>query len=147
MKPPPFNPPSRPVPRGNGPQPDIEKEIADLARVAEREPVPQEVKHPALIACEKAAEMVREVHKSHEAEGETLAQHLEHIGETFASMCKEAANEVRKQRILPGEMASKMADELIEIGNLEFERQTRVARGLTAARDAILGIEQKRGPS
>src|SRR5262252_2070716 len=107
-----LNPSGKRTPMaGNGPKPTdiLEQEIAQLARDIDRMPAPKDEakpKHPALIACEKAAEMVRSVHERHAAEGETLAQHLEQIGETFSQMCKEAANQVRQQRILPGEMAA-----------------------------------------
>jgi len=131
--------PSRPA-RGNGPQPNFEEEIGALARSVDRAH-PDEKEHPALIACRKAADMVRGVHERHAAEGETLAKHLEQIGETFMEMCKEAANQIRQQRILPLEMSNKMADELVEMGRTEAERQARVSQGLTAARDALLGID------
>jgi len=134
--------------RGNGPRlpktQSIEDELATLTRSVERSTVPAD-QHPALAACKKAADMVRSVHVAHSEQGETLAKHLEHIGETFMGMCKEAADKIREQRILPEEMSAKMADELEEMGRTEAERQGRVKRGLTAARDAILGIDAKDG--
>jgi uncharacterized coiled-coil DUF342 family protein len=133
----------QPPQRGNGPQPpSVEEGIAELARTVERHEV-DEKQHPALAACKRAADMVRGVHERHSAEGETMAQHLEKIGEEFAAMCKEAADQIRKQRILPAEMADRIAENLLEIGHQEAERQATVARGLTAARDAILGIDAK----
>jgi hypothetical protein len=132
---------------GNGPQlpqpRNIEDEIGDLARSIERGPAVPTDEHPALAACRKAAEMVRNVHKAHSEQSETLAQHIEHIGETFLGMCKEAANKIREQRILPEEMSNKTADELELMGKTETERQLRVSSGLKAARDAIVGIDAK----
>jgi len=127
----------------------LERELGKLARSTEPERgaspeafAKTERKHPALVACEKAAEMVRGLHQRHEAEGETLAQHLEQIGQDVLDMCKEAAAQVRAQRIMPKEMADKIADDLINIGQTESARQAVVAKGLTAARDAIIGIDQ-----
>jgi hypothetical protein len=129
------------------PQPDLDQELSKLARTVERSE-PQTNEHPALQACKKAAAMVRGVHERHAAEGETLAMHLEKIGEEFAEMCRQAADQIRKQRILPAEQAAKIADDLVHIGSTEAERQATVARGLTAARDAILGIDQtKKAPA
>jgi len=125
------------------PPPSVEEELGQLVRTIERTNEPDANQHPALIACQKAAEMVRGVHERHAAEGETLAQHLEQIGEQFMQMCKQAADQVRQQRILPQEMATKMADDLVRVGQLEASRQARVAHGLTAARDAILGIDER----
>ena len=141
------NTPMRP-PRGNGPQlpqvRNLEDEIGDLARTIDRaHPSLDEKEHPALVACRKAAEMVRNVHKAHSEQSETLAQHIEHIGETFLGLCKEAANKIREQRILPEEMSNKTADELEDMGKTETERQQRVSAGLRAARDAIVGIDAK----
>jgi hypothetical protein len=126
--------------RGNGPPPSIEEEIGHLARNVERSDTAQK-EHPALAACKRAADMVRGVHERHQAEGETMAQHLEKIGEEFAAMCKDAANQIRAQRILPSEMADRIAENLLQIGHQEAERQATVARGLTTARDAILSID------
>lgn len=133
--------------KGNGPRsfisaPNIDREIGELASSVERKGNPPKDAHPALVACAKAAEMVRGVHAAHTAEGETLAQHLESIGEAFLQQCKEAAATVREQRVLPAEMAEKMADDLMRIGEMEAQRQAKVASGLTAARDALLGIDQ-----
>lgn len=130
--------------KGNGPQPSrsIEEEIGQLARTVERHEL-DEKEHPALAACKRAADMVRGVHERHAAEGETMALHLEKIGEEFAAMCKDAADQIRKQRILPAEMADRIAENLLEIGQQESQRQATVARGLTTARDAILGIDAK----
>jgi len=128
----------------------MEEELSEMTKAVERERtelVPAVEEHPALIACRKAAEMVRKVHERHSAEGETLAQHLEQIGEKFLELCKEAANQIRQQHILPKEMAGKMADELVDIGQKEAKRQAIVSRGLTAARDAILGIDNSKPPS
>jgi|SRR5215831_5332230 len=142
---PPFMPPrSRPLPQGNGPivkaETAIEEELSKLTRTVERTSI-DESEHPALAACKKAADMVRNVHKAHAEQGETMAKHLEQIGQTFMDMCKEAADKIREQRILPEEMSNKMADELEHMGKTEAERQTRVKHGLTAARDAIVGID------
>jgi len=126
--------------KGNGPVESVEHELAKLTRGITPEPV-NEKEHPALAACRKAAEMVRNVHKAHSEQSETLAQHIEHIGETFSGLCKEAAERIRNERILPQEMSNKTADELEEMGKLETERQLRVAHGLRAARDAIIGID------
>jgi len=137
------NPPA--VRRGsNGPNATeaFEEELGQLARSVERAPESEVPEHPAMIACKRAAEMVRGVHERHASEGETFAQHIEHIGETFMKMCKQMADDVRNQRILPEEMSVKMADELIQMGQMEAERQARVSRGLIAARDALLGIDQ-----
>jgi len=127
----------------------VEQEISQLARNVERKgngatasAADSEPVHPALIACQKAAEMVRNVHERHTAEGETMAQHLEQIGKSFMEMCQDAANQIREQRILPKEMAAKIADELLGIGQQEAERQSAVAHGLRSARDALVGIEQ-----
>jgi hypothetical protein len=132
--------------RGNGPKPptSFEDEIGELARSVDRAHPPTTTsEHPALIACRKAAEMVRGVHERHAAEGETLALHLEQIGETFMQMCKEAAGQIRQQRILPKEMSDKIADDVLRIGEMEAERQAVVSRGLKAASEAILGIDKK----
>src|SRR5262252_5552446 len=118
----------------------IEEELSKLTRSVERTSI-NESEHPALVACRKAAEMVRNVHKAHSEQSETLAQHILEIGKTFLAMCEEAANKIREQRILPEEMSAKTADELEQMGQLEAERQARVKRGLTAARDAIVGID------
>jgi len=122
----------------------LERELNKLTQQVERGQAVQADEHPALIACRKAADMVRGVHERHASEGETLAMHIEKIGETFHEMCKEAANQIRSQRVLPQEMANKMADELVEMGRMEAERQGRVSRGLTAARDALLGIDEQK---
>jgi len=132
--------------RGNGPQlPEprsIEDEIKAVVGTVER--TEEDMKeHPALAACRKAADMVRKIHEAHVGESETLAKHIEQIGETFLDFCKDAADKIRKQRIMPEEMANKTADELMLMGREESERQARVARGLTAARDAIVGIDAK----
>ena len=136
--------------RGNGPRlpktQSIEDELATLTRSVERSTVPAD-QHPALAACKKAADMVRSVHVAHSEQGETLAKHLEHIGETFMGMCKEAADRIRAERVVPQEMSKKMADELEDMGKAEAERQARVKYGLIAARDAILGIDGKALPS
>jgi hypothetical protein len=139
------------ISRGNGPtEPQLpvrpaalrfEDEIGELARQAQRGPVANEKEHPALVACRKAAEMVRGLQERHTAEGETLARQLEQIGEDVLQMCKEAATKVREQRILPKEMSDQIADNLEHIGEIETARQTKVAAGLTAARDAIVGID------
>lgn len=133
--------------RGNGPQlpqpRNIEEELGDLTRTIERRPELDPTEHPALAACRKAADMVRKVHEAHAGESETLAKHIEQIGETVLEFCKDAANKIRQQRIMPEEMANKTADELMLMGKEEAERQAKVARGLTAARDAIVGIDAK----
>jgi len=118
----------------------LEDELAKLARETERFPIPAD-EHPALAACRKAAEMVRGVHKAHAEQSETLAKQIENIGETFLGLCKEAADRIRSDRILPEEMSNKTADELEYLGKMETERQLRVKHGLTAARDAIVGID------
>jgi hypothetical protein len=133
-------------PRGNGPQSSQPQNIEDelKAAVSTIERTEADLKeHPALAACRKAADMVRKIHEAHAGESETLAKHIEQIGETFLDFCKDAADKVRKQRIMPEEMANKTADELMLMGREESERQARVARGLTAARDAIIGIDAK----
>ena len=93
-------------------------------------------------ACDKAAAMVRSVHEMHKAEGETLAQHLEQIGETFMKLCKEAARQVRDVRIMPQEMAESTANDLAELGKREYERFRKVTAGLVEARDALNAIDQ-----
>jgi hypothetical protein len=124
--------------------PNIEDEIRAAVRSIERVDQPGGDEHPALVACKKAADMVRNVVKAHSEQGETLAKHIEHIGETFMGMCKEAADRIRAERIMPEEMSNKTADELEHMGRTEAERQARVKAGLTAARDAIVGIDQER---
>jgi len=139
--------------RSNGPQPQlpqartIEEELSEVTRAIERSGDEQlEKEHPALAACRRAAEQIRKVHEAHAGESETLAGHIEQIGQTIMDFCKEAANKIRQQRIMPEEMAAKTADELINMGREESLRQARVARGLTAARDAIIGIDAKDQP-
>jgi len=130
------------TPKANGPEriENVEDALRKLTSSIEPSKLnPSE--HPALAACKKAADMVRSVHLAHAEQSETLAKHIEQIGETFMAMCKETADRIRADRILPEEMSSKMADELLEMGQMETERQTRVSKGLTAARDAIIGID------
>jgi len=133
--------------RGNGPQlpisRNIEDELAELTSTVERSFDLNKQEHPALVACKKAADMVRSVHNAHAEQSETMAKHIEHIGETFMGMCKEFADKIREGRILPEEMSNKTADELEQMGKAETERQLRVSSGLKAARDAIIGIDSK----
>jgi hypothetical protein len=135
-------PPAR---TGNGPQLPQPRSFDELAREVDRAHPIDETEHPALIACKKAADMVRSVVKAHSEQGETLAKHIEHIGETFMGLCKEAADRIRAERILPEEMSNKTADELEHMGRTEAKRQARVKHGLTAARDAIIGIDTASG--
>jgi hypothetical protein len=97
-------------------------------------------KNMVLEACGKAADMVRELHKTHEAEGETLAQHLEHIGNTFHDMCKEAARQVRELRIMPKEMAEQTATDLMKLGQDEAKRHETISSALITARNALLSV-------
>jgi hypothetical protein len=91
-------------------------------------------------ACKKAAEMIRDVHKMHAAEAETLARHMEQIGDNLKNMCDEVAKQIRDARVLPEEMAQETAAELLDIGNKEADRHDRVTNGLLAARKAVLDI-------
>jgi len=142
-------PPVYPRRAGNGPDEppvresarDLEEGLGQLARQVQRAPI-NEKEHPALAACRKAAEMVRGLQERHQAEGETLAVQLEKIGEDVMNMCKEAAAAVRAQRIMPKEMSDQIAGNLEHIGETETARQVKVAAGLTAARDAIIGIDK-----
>jgi len=135
------------VRRGNGPQlpipRNIEDELAELTGKVHRSPDLNKDEHPALVACKKAADMVRSVHNAHSEQSETMAKHIEHVGETIMGLCKEFADKIREGRILPEEMSNKTADELEEMGKIEMERQLRVSSGLRAARDAIIGIDSK----
>src|SRR5262245_52437705 len=105
--------------KGNGPQlpqpRNIEEELATITRTLTRaeDEEPSAPAHPALAACRKADDMVRKVHEAHAGESETLAKHIEQIGQTFMEFCKEAADKIRQQRIMPEEMANKTADELM----------------------------------
>jgi len=132
--------------RGNGPQlpqpRNIDEELGDLARSVQRTELDPK-QHPALAACKKAAEMVRGLQQRHEAEGETLARQLEQIGEDVLQQCKDAAQKIRENRIIPKEMSDSIATNIENIGETETARQIRVAGGLTAARDAIVGIDAK----
>jgi hypothetical protein len=91
-------------------------------------------------ACKKAADMIRDVHKTHEAEAETLARHMEQIGDNLKNMCDEVAKQIRDARVMPKEMAEETANELLEIGSKEADRHDRVSNGLLAARKAVLDI-------
>jgi hypothetical protein len=111
----------------------------DPPEIIEHSPQPKPL--AILEACQKAADIVRSVHASHEAEGEALAKHLEQIGETFLKMCQAAAKQVRDLRIMPKEMADDTARELLQIGEQEERRHDLVTKGLASARDALLGIQ------
>lgn len=128
----------------------IKKTVVTNLRAVERKTIPPPTPKPALTqsqmssvleACQKAAEIVRNVHANHEAEGESLAKHLEQIGGTFLKMCQESAKQVRDLRIMPKEMAEKTAEELLSLGQQEEERHDKVTKGLISARDALLGIQ------
>lgn len=122
---------------------DINREVTRLSHVAKRgNSGATPTLNAVLEACKKAAAMIRDIHTTHAAEGETLAKHLEQIGENISAMCREAANQVRELRIMPKEMAESTANDLISIGEMEARRNETVTRGLLAARDAILGINK-----
>jgi hypothetical protein len=91
-------------------------------------------------ACKKAAEMVRDVHRTYEAEAETLARHIEGIGANIKQMFDELAKTIREAHVMPREMAAKTAEELLDIGSKEAERHDRVSHGLLGARNAVLEI-------
>jgi hypothetical protein len=120
----------------------IQKSVADLKRADARtgNSGREAATNLVLAACEKAAAMVRGVHETYAAEGETLAQHLETKGKEFMELFAEAAKAVRELRIVPKESAEATANDLVDIGRMEQERHAIVSKGLMDARQALLGI-------
>ena len=128
----------------------VEDEIARLTRSVgnranggERPFARTEHSNQIVAACKKAAEMVRDVHSTYQAEAETLACHMEQIGVNLKQMCDEVAKQIREAHVMPREMAHKTADELLNIGTQEAERHERVSNGLLEARKAVLAINPK----
>lgn len=134
---------------------DLEQEIKN--QVTKLRPLPgtkraqslvNEVKppeiHALLEACQKASEIVLEVHANYQTEGEALATHLEKIGDTFQKMCREAAQKVRDLRVMPETMANDTSKELLSLGQQEEERHGNMTRGLTTAREALEAIQKLR---
>jgi hypothetical protein len=121
---------------------EIEQSVADLKKAAVKSGNSgrEAAAHAVLAACEKAAAMVRDVHTTYAAEGETLAQHLENKGQEFLTLFQEAAKNVRELRVIPKESAEATANDLLELGKTEQERHAVVSKGLLDAREALLNI-------
>ena len=122
----------------------VEDELALLTRRfsgnGAKKPERTEHANQIVEACRKAAEMVRDVHRTYEAEAETLARHIEGVGANIKQMFDELAKTIREAHVMPREMSAKTSDELLEIGSREAERHDRVSHGLLAARKAVLEI-------
>jgi hypothetical protein len=83
------------------------------------------------------AHRARNIHDTHAAESETLAQHLETIGESIKSMFKDAAEIVRGHRVITESNAEVLAGDILNIGNDEGNRQNVIVSSLLDARAAV----------
>jgi hypothetical protein len=93
-------------------------------------------------SCKNAAEMIRGIHKAHAEQCETTATHLEKLGEDLTQMCQEAAATVRALTVMPQEMADTTASDLVDLGDRAAKRQAQIVKGLMAAREALLAIDE-----
>lgn len=111
----------------------IEQQVVTVARSPNRAVVETKI----LDVFKHAADMIRDVHKLHESQSETLAQHIENIGKDFNDLCKKAAEEVRHLRITPQAHAEKTADELVYLGETEQERHQVILQGMNSIQGTL----------